>query len=365
MHRTFFARIFVVICFVATSTFHLHADDTHNPTAAEALALHALHTTAKLWAHVSDSVTSADTQSAPLEGIVIINNGRREHADLIKPSDTLIIKDRSDIVTPGITRVIIRGTVDVVLQQDSQPRLHVKTHENIEPFVTTKVNGNTLYIDMDPVSFSRTKQLVVHLTLPQLTYLESKGLGTIDVGTITSPEDLTIECGSAGTLKTKDMNIKKLTLIAGNTADASLATINLTQDAVIVLSGTGDITIKNLTSPTKATIITRNTGTTTINQLNAPHQCLTSSGSSEITVHHTKGQELTASATNISHITLKKGSIDTQTISVADASEFRSKKVPGKKGIVTCRNIGEAHVNIADLEQHSSGMGTITNAYRK
>ena len=69
---------------------------------------------------------------------------------------------------PAFSRVEVRGSADVVAHVGAATSLRLSGDDNLLPYVTTEVTGETLVISLQPGSYDFERDLVVELGTPRL-----------------------------------------------------------------------------------------------------------------------------------------------------------------------------------------------------
>lgn len=361
-------------------------------------------------------------------GDLIIIDGRVQNGPHIRGSGNIVTTDRSNILTSTVNRIIAKNSVDVIFQQGTHQFLHIESDDNIEPLVETVVSGDTLVIGMQPNTPFFTNKLLAYVTLQHIAGIESNGTGNIDVhGAVSSHEDLSLACSRNGRITTDSITAHKLTAQTSGTgnitvedfincaANVTLHSSNIgsiaaqdiiTTNATLHTSGKGGVLCNKLTATRKATATIEHIGgiTTTslataflyakscgkgnfslgavhateateirlsdrggaaLNHLSSPKQYFETSGNGSVCIDHSNGKTLGALINHVGGVFINSGHIDSQEIEINGTGPFNGERLVGQTGRVVCTSSGSAHVNIAHLhEQHASGTGSITNAYR-
>lgn len=69
---------------------------------------------------------------------------------------------------PAFSRVEVRGSADVKARVGGATALRLTGDDNLVPYVTTEVSGDTLVVSMQPGSYDFERELLVELTTPRL-----------------------------------------------------------------------------------------------------------------------------------------------------------------------------------------------------
>ncbi len=78
---------------------------------------------------------------------------------------------------PGFDKIDVGGTAEVLLSQGAEQKVIVEVDDNLVPYVKTVVDDQTLKISTEKIrDFSR---LVVHVTVPDLSYINASGASQV------------------------------------------------------------------------------------------------------------------------------------------------------------------------------------------
>lgn len=82
-------------------------------------------------------------------------------------------------VTASIVNIVLSGPIDLALKQATTPELLVKGDAKLVSRVTTRLEGNTLYVGTRGIyiSVGKTEQSRIELSLPNLEKLQTSGSG--------------------------------------------------------------------------------------------------------------------------------------------------------------------------------------------
>lgn len=96
----------------------------------------------------------------------------------------------------NFTRLDLSSFSNVNLAQGQPLAVSVEGEDNILPLIETKVSGSTLTISAKTnASFRTTRDLIVHITVPELNGIQIKGSGNVEIDGLTSTS---LELGIAG-----------------------------------------------------------------------------------------------------------------------------------------------------------------------
>jgi hypothetical protein len=120
------------------------------------------------------------------------------------------------------TGIDLSCSADVIIEQGRPLAVSIEGEDNILPLIVTKVSGSTLNIDTKPnTGFNTTRQLIVHVTVPELDSIRVTGSG-----------DVTIEKWSAGSVELE------------TTGSGDIHVGDIQADSISArLSGSGDVAV--------------------------------------------------------------------------------------------------------------------------
>jgi hypothetical protein len=101
----------------------------------------------------------------PLAACVLSIDGGSCSVHAMHGSGVAVSVERS---VPAFSRVEVRGSADVVARVGGATALRLTGDDNLLPYVTTEVQGDTLVIALQPGSYDFECDLVVELTSPRL-----------------------------------------------------------------------------------------------------------------------------------------------------------------------------------------------------
>lgn len=177
----------------------------------------------------------------------------------IEGSHVMVTVDHSAILDKTIQRVIIGSMINVTIERGNTPSLIIETSDNIQPYVMTSVNGDTLTITMDPTISYNVKKLQARLTLPNLTYIENAGSGDITTRGTISCADFTVKLMGIGNITMDALSAKTLAVALCGTGtiliksgSATVQTVDIcgtgSFDGSKVSGKTGNVTITGVGS---------------------------------------------------------------------------------------------------------------------
>ena len=99
----------------------------------------------------------------------------RAHA--APPNTNVVVSSESRPVTAEVVNVIVSGAINLQLNQAATPQMTVKGDAAMLAHVTSKVEGNTLYLGTRGIVISIRQPLLLELSLPALEKLQMQGSG--------------------------------------------------------------------------------------------------------------------------------------------------------------------------------------------
>ncbi len=164
----------------------------------------------------------------------------------------------------GFTQVSLSGTGQLIIAQGNTESLTIDAEDNVLPFITTQVIGDTLQIDFKNDNFQKnvipTQPIIYHLSVKTIHSIQLSGAGSVDAANL-STDNLSITSSGAGSVNLRSIVAQTLTAeisgiggcdLSGRVADQ---TVNIngagsyhapdleSQNTTIVISGAGGATI--------------------------------------------------------------------------------------------------------------------------
>lgn len=90
---------------------------------------------------------------------------------------TVTVATESRSIEAGVTQVVLSGPIELDLKQGGTASMLIKGEANMLPRVTSRVEGNTLYLGTRGIIITIRQPLVVELSLPALEKLQLQGSG--------------------------------------------------------------------------------------------------------------------------------------------------------------------------------------------
>ena len=116
----------------------------------------------------------------------------------VRGNGNVIKKERT---APAFTGVKVGTAIDVYLTQGNNNSIVVEADENLHEYIITEVRGGVLTIYYDNVSIREVTMSRVHVTLKDITSLETTSAGDIIGQTPLKCGDIEIGTSSAGDIK--------------------------------------------------------------------------------------------------------------------------------------------------------------------
>lgn len=158
-----------------------------------------------------------------------------------KGSGVVVEKARS---LAGFSKVRLDGPVDARLVATDQAAVRVRADDNIEPLVTTTVEGDTLVIGIQPGSgFSTRNPVRVLVDFKQLQSLQIKGSGDAEIDRLKA-DRFQLELSGSGDARVGLLEVKTLQARLSGSGDLQLA--GRADEQEWELSGSGDASAASL-----------------------------------------------------------------------------------------------------------------------
>lgn len=92
-------------------------------------------------------------------------------------SGTVTVATESRAIEAGVTQVVVSGPLDLDLKQGGTAGMLIKGEASMLPRVTSRIEGNTLYLGTRGIIVTIRQPLIVELSLPALEKLQLQGSG--------------------------------------------------------------------------------------------------------------------------------------------------------------------------------------------
>lgn len=144
------------------------------------------------------------------------------------------------VSTGAFNNVDVRGSMNVVLKQDSTVSVKVESDENLIPYIDIYTDGSTLIVrTKDNYNLDPTKDIVISVSAPVFRNLDVSGSGDlISESSITSSDEMKMHISGSGSVK-MDVNAPKIT--AGISGSGGVMLKGAAKDLSVSMSGSGSI----------------------------------------------------------------------------------------------------------------------------
>ena len=122
---------------------------------------------------------------------------RIDEEDCIRGKGQLITEIRT---TPAFSSVDLRIAARVIITQDSNAGVEVKTYNNLQPEIFTYVNGSTLIVDADRCIRNRPDEIEVFIWAPDFSKIRLSGSGSIQSTNVLDVPDIDLHISGSGSI---------------------------------------------------------------------------------------------------------------------------------------------------------------------
>jgi hypothetical protein len=141
-------------------------------------------------------------------------------------------------------RIEVRGSTDVEVTAGQALKVVVSGDDNIVPHIRTRVDGDTLVIDMEPGNYFKSNDLVT-ISTPALEAVTITGSGDVDAHHI-SADRFAVQITGSGDFKAEG---KAAELQASVTGSGDMSLYGLaTRRAEVSVRGSGDVQVNSAES---------------------------------------------------------------------------------------------------------------------
>lgn len=201
--------------------------------------------------------------------------------------------------TSDFSEIKLTCSADLYISQGSTS-VTVKTDENLQELIETKVENGTLVIGTNGRGFRSVTKLEVHISLQELSMLKNSGSGDIKFVDVFKTEDLYVGISGSGDLDA-DIDVRNLELKVNGSGDTDLSGVRGTfkvsnsgsgdleaenlklENCYVKNTGSGDLEFSGKTN--EITIVVAGSGDLDAYNLTAVTAKVTNSGSSDITLN--------------------------------------------------------------------------------
>ena len=152
-----------------------------------------------------------------------------------------VVSNENRPVEAQVINIVMSGSMDLVLQQASTPSMMIKGDASMLSRVTSKVEGNTLFLGTRGLIITTRQPLIVELSLPNLEKLQMHGSGDSSVKGFRGIA-LNIETRGSGDLRFEG-EYQQVKAISAGSGDIKLVMLN-NEKLEVSLLGSGDAFVK-------------------------------------------------------------------------------------------------------------------------
>lgn len=191
----------------------------------------------------------------------------------------VVVASESRDIDPQVVNLVISGSTDLILKQSSTAALTIKGDATMLPRVTTRTEGNTLYVGTRGLIITARQPLIVELQLPNLEKLQMLGSGDGNVHGFRGAS-LVLQSRGSGDLHFEG-EYQHLKVSSEGTGDMKLVMLN-NDKLDMTLQGSGDVLLKGQTKALNVRLI--GSGDIDASNLKAVQVSLESTGSADARV---------------------------------------------------------------------------------
>ncbi len=138
----------------------------------------------------------------------------------------------------GFQSVNLSGIGTLIIEQGEKESLDIITDKNLLEYIQSDVSGENLQLSVqDFVNIQPTDDVVYHLTVTDLTSVETSGLGNIEIQSLNA-DNLQLDISGAGNISIADLTAEALNLEISGMGNVDLS--GRVTDQVVKISGTGN-----------------------------------------------------------------------------------------------------------------------------
>jgi hypothetical protein len=217
----------------------------------------------------------------------------------------------------SFSRVELRSIGNLTIQQGDKEEITIQADDNLLPYITTDVNGDTLVIGMKPnINVNPSKTIEYTLTVKSLSEVVLSGFGNI------TAEEL-----SGDSIKVR-------------------------------LTGSGDINVNTVTAEDMSMQLT-GFGNITVNEATVDRPTLELTGSGDMKVNSLTAQNLKLTISGFGNATLN-GTAEDQTVRLTGSGNYKGGDLESSSADITISGFGDATVWAKDtLNLSISGSGNV------
>jgi hypothetical protein len=173
--------------------------------------------------------------------IVVVPNGCSK--ETVSGSGEVVTRTRE---VPEFERVLLKGSGRVILVRGEKQKVEIKTDENIQPLVQTKVRGDVLEISHENHLLKPTA-LEIQLSMKRLRGVSINGSGNVSGQSTFEADEFRAEINGSGKM---DLAIAASHLSTVINGSGSVALSGKAAEHQATISGSGDIRAFDLKSQT-------------------------------------------------------------------------------------------------------------------
>ena len=149
----------------------------------------------------------------------------------------------------NFSQVELSGIGDVSVTQGDTETLRIEAEDNLIPYITTEVHGDTLKIGFEsnmPLNIWPTKPVKFYLTMKNVTGLQVRGSGNINAERLAA-DQLQLTVSGSGNVTVNQLDVKALTNTVNGSGDIHVDHLKAeTTEAII--SGSGKCSLSGQTT---------------------------------------------------------------------------------------------------------------------
>lgn len=178
----------------------------------------------------------------PLAACVVSIGGSSCSVHTLRGSGVAATQERP---VPAFSRVEVRGAAEIVARVGEPTSLRVTGDDNLLPYVTTQVEGETLVIAMQPGSYSFERDLVVELSTPRLESFAVQGSADAELSGFAGGP-LALSISGSGDVRAQG-RVDELRVSISGSGDMRLDGLEARTGAVSI-AGSGDVRVNAVES---------------------------------------------------------------------------------------------------------------------
>jgi hypothetical protein len=146
----------------------------------------------------------------------------------------------------GVESVDLSGVGTLIIEQGDAESLEITADENLLNYIKSDVSGKKLQLGVnDFVDIQPAKDVVYHLTVKNISVIETSGLGNVEINSLET-ENLGLKISGSGSITISNLKAKTLELEISGLGNVDLSGSVDSQD--IKISGAGNYQAQDLFS---------------------------------------------------------------------------------------------------------------------